>query len=81
MTFAPLAARLLPLLLLLGACTSPATDQPITGNQPAALPADSIAPPDTAAARPSGSVPFVNPTKVGRALGEQTPSPPASRTH
>jgi hypothetical protein len=80
MTNAPLAVRLLPLLLLLGACTSPASDQPITGNQPAAPLADSLVVPDTAASRPAQPVPFVNPTKVGRALGEQSPSPPASRT-
>lgn len=74
------AARLLPLLLLLGACNSPVADQPITGDQPAP-PADSIAPPDTVATRPVRSaVPFVSPTKVGRVLGEQSPSPAASRT-
>jgi hypothetical protein len=74
------AARLLPVLFLLGACNSPIADQPITGNQSAPPPVDSIAPPDTVAARPVQVVPFVSPTKVGRALGEQTPSPPASRT-
>jgi len=66
---------------LLAACNGSAPDQPITGNHPAPPATDSIAPPDTTAPAAGSPVPFVNPTKVGRALGEQSPSPPASRTH
>ena len=75
-------ARRLPLLtlFLLVACNSSVADQPITGNQTAPPAATSPSPPDTTAPATSQPVPFVNPTKVGRALGEKSPSPPASRT-
>lgn len=38
---------------------------------------------DTVKKRPTPrpAVPFVNPTKIGRVLGDKSPSPPASRTH
>ncbi|GAA4035070.1 hypothetical protein GCM10022409_19570 [Hymenobacter glaciei] len=64
----------------LGACnSSPAVnDQPISGDHPA--PAETVVTVDTTAARTHGSVPFVNPTKIGRILGSKSPSPPASRT-
>jgi hypothetical protein len=66
---------------LLGGCQGSAADQPITGNHPAPPTTNAAAPPDTTAPASSKQVPFVNPTKAGRALGEQTPSPPASRIH
>lgn len=67
--------------LLLGGCNdAPSTRVPVTGDRPAA-PTPAVAA-DTTAPTPSasGAVPFVNPTKVGRVLGSQSPSPPASRT-
>ena len=64
---------------LLGGCNGSAADQPITGNHPAPPAANAVAAPDTTAPASGEPVPFVNPTKAGRALGEQTPSPPASR--
>ncbi|WP_046242741.1 hypothetical protein [Hymenobacter terrenus] len=73
------------LLLAVGgaleACNDvPATNhQPITGDHPVSI--DTAAVSDTTALAPTSSAPFVNPTKIGRALGEQSPSPPASRTH
>ena len=74
--------KLIPALLiatasaLLGACNN----TPATSDHPAP-PAPAVAT-DTTASAPSagGAVPFVNPTKVGRVLGSQSPSPPASRT-
>ncbi len=67
----------------LGACnSSPAVnDQPVAATSPA--PADSVVVVDTLAASghgTRGAVPFVAPTKLGRILGSQSPSPPASRT-
>ncbi len=79
--------KLFPALLiasastLLGACdNAPATSVPTTGDHPAAVTSAVTA--DTTAPTPptGGAVPFVNPTKVGRVLGSQSPSPPASRT-
>ncbi|MBJ6110900.1 hypothetical protein JAO73_17895 [Hymenobacter sp. BT523] len=56
---------------------SPVNNQPATG----ALPAPAPATPDTTRpARAGRAVPFVPPTKVGRVLGNGTPSPPNSRT-
>lgn len=76
------AALVVVACALLGACNdSPSRNQPITGDHPAPAPttatADTIKP-DPAAKQ---QVPFVNGTKVGRALGNGTPSPPDSRTH
>ncbi|MBD2770057.1 hypothetical protein IC235_19385 [Hymenobacter sp. BT664] len=75
------AALLLALGSALGACNNgPSTnDQPITGDHP--VRADTTAVADTIGQAPGSPAPFVNPTKVGQALGEQSPSPPASRTH
>lgn len=75
-----LAALLLAVVGVLAAChDSPSVhDQPITGNHPAPVAAGATR--DTVATKPGGPVPFVNPTKVGRVLGSQSPSPPASRT-
>ena len=65
----------------LGACnTTPSVDhQPVTGDQTA--PVDTTATLDTLATSSSGAAPFVVPTRVGRALGPQSPSPVGSRTH
>ena len=64
----------------LTACDGPSSQAPPTKNTAPVV--ASPPPPDTtrpakAAGRP---VPFVSPTKVGRLLGPQTPSPPGSRT-
>ncbi|WP_210518844.1 hypothetical protein [Hymenobacter terricola] len=67
--------------MLLGACNGPSSHQPITGNHPAPPVADSLTASDTSAFTPGHAVPFVSPIKAGRVLGEQSPSPPASRTH
>lgn len=76
----------LPLVLLAGlgtlaACDSaPSTsatqpDSRATPPPPALLP-DTTRP----ASQANGKVPFVPSTKIGRILGSQSPSPPASRT-
>lgn len=72
------AALLLAVAGALGACndTPSVNHQPITGNHPAPAPADTTAVLDTTAAVRS-AVPFVPPTKAG----DQSPSPPESRTH
>jgi hypothetical protein len=73
------ALLLLAMSSTLVAChdTPSENDQPITGDHPA--PVDTAVARDTTAMG-TGAVPFVNPTKVGRVLGSQSPSPPASRT-
>jgi hypothetical protein len=68
------------LSVLLGACDGSSSRPPASAGAPDAplhteVPADSLK-------RTSGTkqpVPFVSPTKVGRILGDRTPSPPASR--
>jgi hypothetical protein len=69
--------------VLLGACNSSPSQAPAAGAtaQAPVAAADTLAA-DTLPSRPAprATVPFVNPTKVGRVLGSQTPSPPASRT-
>ena len=69
--------------VLLAACNG-SPSQPPVGNATAQAPAvapDSLGA-DTLRTRPTPrpAVPFVNPTKAGRVLGDQSPSPPASRT-
>jgi hypothetical protein len=79
--------KLFPALLitiastLLGACdNAPSTSVPITGNHPTA-PKPVVAADTTVSTPPAGgAAPFVNPTKAGRVLGSQSPSPPESRT-
>jgi uncharacterized lipoprotein YbaY len=69
---------------LLGACQ----DKPSQPTAPAAVAPAAVAPAsaDTATdtlnrvRAPRQPVPFVAPTKIGRILGDQSPSPPASRT-
>ncbi|UOQ96453.1 hypothetical protein MUN81_14515 [Hymenobacter sp. 5317J-9] len=73
-----IAALLLSAAGALAACNgSPVNDQPAASLAP--LPA--ATPPDTTrAARTRRTVPFVPQTKLGRVLGNTTPSPPASRS-
>ncbi|MBF9223024.1 hypothetical protein [Hymenobacter ruricola] len=74
-----LAALLLAAAGTLGACN----DSPVAHDAPATTPPPvpaAPAPDTTSPGRAGRAVPFVNPTKVGRVLGNRTPSPPASRT-
>lgn len=84
MTRSPFLAPAVLLLLAgpgLAACNGPAGQAPPAT---ATAPGPQAPAPDSAAARLArpapGPVPFVNGTKVGRLLGPQTPSPPATRT-
>ena len=67
---------------LLIACNDPESRQPVTADAP--IPAAVALPDSTSSAptsAPSGSVPFVSPSKAGRLLGSHEPSPADSRTH
>lgn len=64
---------------LLGACQDKPS-QPAGTTEATAPVADSTADSLKRVQVPSGNVPFVSPTKIGRVLGEKSPSPPASRT-
>ncbi|SFQ25415.1 hypothetical protein [Hymenobacter arizonensis] len=71
----------------LAACNGPAAESPVAQDAPATASAPTPAPATATEAdtvqmsRPaSNPVPFVTPSKAGRLLGPQTPSPPASRT-
>lgn len=62
---------------LLGACQ----DRPSQPAAAAAPVADTTADTLKQGRTPSQPVPFVAPTKIGRVLGDRSPSPPASRSH
>ena len=64
--------------LLLGACQDKPS-QPTATTEAAAPVADTTADTLKRVKTPSQPVPFVAPTKIGRILGDKSPSPPANR--
>jgi hypothetical protein len=63
---------------LLGSCQDKPS-QPTAADTAAAPAADTTADTLKQTRGPKEKVPFVAPTKIGRILGDQSPSPPASR--
>ncbi|MBF9141035.1 hypothetical protein [Hymenobacter properus] len=72
------AGALLVADLLLAACQDKPSQPTATSEAPVPV-ADSSADTLKRVRTPGSKVPFVAPTKIGRVLGEKSPSPPASR--
>ena len=79
----PTIALCLAAIGLLGACDGPPARPPATTSaeaHPAVAGVDTPATPAPKARAEAPAAPFVTPTKIGRLLGDKSPSPPASRT-